>query len=129
MARFDKYLTPATNLASRMVSLQLRRQAPVRSGRLKNSVRVSTDRNRDGFIFTTTYEGYGIFTDLGTGKYGVSEAQRGDWNPTPGKGKGGIKPRFWLSLDTIFMNSISDIYEEALLKSVEEEINDKFNEI
>lgn len=129
MAKFDEILTPATNLASRLVSAQLRRQSPVKTGRLKRSIHVRADRQEDVVIFTADYLGYGVYTDLGTGPYATSEEQRGPWNPTPGKGKGGIKPRFWNSIEEAIWESISDIYYKAYEQAVEKSIEDSLNKI
>jgi hypothetical protein len=127
MAKFDSILTPATNKASRLISAQMRRQAPKDTGALRSSVKVKLTRTGDlekGFTFTYTTEflKYGIYTDLGTGNYGVSETQRGNWNPKPGKGKGGIKPRFWLSL--------ADSIKDPILQDLAEAVADaKINDI
>lgn len=124
MARFDKYLTPATNMASRLVSLQLRRQSPVKTGRLRKSIHIRANRTDEGVTFVATYLDYGTFTDTGTGPYGVQDSDRRSWDPIPGKGKGGIKPRFWLSLDDIFLDNINDMLAEAVERAIEEEIDD-----
>jgi len=125
MAKFDEILTPATNMASRLISLQLRRQAPVKSGALKRSIHVNVEREDLGdnisFTFTTEYLGYGIFTDLGTRPYGVSPEQRGEWNPNPGKGKGGIKPRFWNSISESVWQPIEDMLADAIAQSIQNE--------
>ena len=130
MARFDQILTPATNMASRLISLQLRRQAPVDTGRLKRSVHVKVRREGESGEYTFTFEaeylGYGIFTDLGTGPYGVTESAREEWNPSPGKGKGGIKPRFWNSLSESVMKPIEDIIVNAVYEAELQNIEDNF---
>lgn len=130
MAKFDQILTPATNMASRLISAQLRRQAPVKTGRLKRSIHINVIREGgDGnyrFTFMEEYLGYGIFTDLGTGPYGVAEEARGEWDPNPGKGKGGIRPRFWNSLSEAVMKPIEDILTNAVYEATVKEIEDNF---
>ena len=126
MAKFDKYLTPASNMASRLVSAQVRGQAPVKTGALKRSVKVRLDRTENNgtyaFTFNYNYLGYGIFTDLGTKPYAVDDASRGPWNPKPGKGEGGIRPRFWLSLDESIQDRIGNIFTDAIIKAQMEQI-------
>jgi hypothetical protein len=132
MARFDQILTPATNMVSRMISNQLRRQAPVDTGRLKRSIHVTVRREGgDGdytFTFEAEYNGYGIYTDLGTGPYGVTESAREEWNPNPGKGKGGIKPRFWNSLSESVMKPIEDIIVDAVMEAEIQNLEDTLGE-
>lgn len=133
MAKFDSILTPATNLASRLISAQLKRQAPVKTGALKRSTKVKTEREEvDGeYIFTYNFDylGYGIYTDLGTGQYAVDEDRRREWNPAPGKGKGGIKPRFWTTIEQSVSDRVGDLLtdasQRALIRDLENELEDE----
>lgn len=132
MAQFDEVLTPATNMASRLVSAQLRRQAPVKTGALKRSVHVTANRDGETVVFLADYLPYGVFTDLGTKSYLTEDSNRGPWNPNPGKpeqGKKGIKPRFWNSLSESVWQSIEDIFYKAYEQAVDKKINDTLNKI
>lgn len=100
----DPELRRVGALAARLVENQLRNQAPVKTGKLRSSVAVVPkyfgERVRLDLIFLQ----YGRFQDLGTGQYRVPPARRRKWNPNPGRGKGGIKPRFWTTLSDAFKN-------------------------
>lgn len=112
MAKFDEILTPATNMVSRIMSAQLRRQAPVDTGALKRSIHVKAIRTNNSVQFVTDYLPYGVYTDMGTGPYKTTK--RGEWNPKPGKGKGGIKPRFWTSPSKTVVKDIRKIMAKAM---------------
>ena len=86
------------NIAT-LIKNRLQFQAPVDTGKLKRSIRVQAFNSKDGVQFRSDYVTYGVFTDLGTGKYYRGEQPNRKWNPRPGKGKGGIKPRYWTNLD------------------------------
>lgn len=92
----DINLQQIVNYYSRTIAAQLMRQSPVKTGALKRSIKVKGKQTDKGLTFTTDYKRYGIFTDLGTGPYATKK--RGEWNPKPGKGRGGIRPRFWTTL-------------------------------
>lgn len=96
----DLDLNQPINMAARLIAANLRRQAPVDTGALKRSIRVTGTFTGKSIQFRYDYLYYGKFLDKGTGPYGVrGKGKRGQWDPNPGKGRGGIKPRFWTSLE------------------------------
>lgn len=92
-AEFDQ----AISMSARLMAANLRRQAPVDTGALRRSIKVQGRMTGDRINFSITYLAYGKFTDMGTGRYHTRT--RRSWNPRPGRGRGGIKPRFWLTLE------------------------------
>jgi hypothetical protein len=100
-------LQKIANMAARVLQNLLKRQAPKKTGALKNSVKVTAKVTANGISFIEGFNRYGIYLDKGTGPYKVK--QMGNWNPKPGKGKGGIKPRFWTALDTTTRTQISKL--------------------
>ena len=97
----DLELTAPLNMAARLIEANLRRQAPVDTGALKRSIKVKANYTGNSVQFRYSYKTYGIFVDKGTGPYAVrGKGRSGQWNPNPGKGTNGIKPRFWTSLES-----------------------------
>ena len=99
MAAFEPNLTPVIKKAARLMETRLKYQAPYRTGKLKKSIRVQGFENKDGIQFVADYVQYGVYLDNGTGPYRQTRTDGEEWNPRPGKGKGGIKPRFWTNTD------------------------------
>lgn len=110
----------AMDKASRLILDALRRQAPVdkdsdTAGQLKKSVKVRpvfTSLSNIGFDISGDL--YGTFLDLGTGRYRSKD--RKPWNPKPGKGTGGIKPRFWLTVPQKTQDQVNQLLAEAVKK-------------
>jgi hypothetical protein len=96
---------------------KLRRQAPVATGRLQQSVVVRAVETSDGVQMVTGYLSYGVFTDSGTGRYRRPNPEA-RWNPNPGKGQGGIKPRYWTNLDNSVAIRIARIIEREIAKQI-----------
>ena len=90
-------LSEAISMGARVMQANLRRQAPVDTGDLKRSITVRGAYDGKTLKFISNYLTYGKFTDLGTGPYKANK--RGAWNPRPGLGRGGIRPRFWTTID------------------------------
>ena len=107
----------------KLIRLNLREQVPVVSGKLRSSIKVSGKETAAGITFSSTYLMYGIYLDKGTGPYATKK--RGDWDPKPGKGKGGIKPRFWTTLTESTRKSIRQIAVDAIKKWSKETITKK----
>jgi len=82
-----------------LIKNRMQFQAPVETGKLKRSIKVKAFYNASGVQFKSEYVTYGVFTDLGTRRYYRGEQPNKKWNPRPGPGKGGIKPRYWTNLD------------------------------
>jgi len=119
----DIDLTSAINMAARLIAANLRRQAPVATGALKRSIRVSGSYTGDSIQFRYSYLYYGKFVDKGTGPYGVrGKGKTGQWNPNPGKGIGGIRPRFWTSLE----DSVKKQVKKQVAKAIGQYIRTQF---
>lgn len=111
------------NMSARIMQNLLRRQAPRKTGALKSSIKVSAKITNNGVSFTTDYLPYGIYTNKGTGPYYTEKIGR--WNPRPGKGRGGIKPRFWTAIDTTTRTQIADLMKKGLRQQIINEIKTK----
>lgn len=131
----DPIIEAAGYQAARIIENELRAQAP-------------SENIAKGFVvlpFITEEEGeilidfqyfleeevfYGYFLNTGTLKE-LDPSDEATWNPTPGPGEGGIKPRYWMNLpeDTqIRINMIIEAaLEEAADKKVEQELDKQFN--
>lgn len=116
----------------------LRGQAP--SEKLKSAIQVRYERNGDEDDFVIDYDAdnymYGIYLHRGTMEERDPEAsddlqamaeafvqRRPDNNP--GKGKGGIKPRYWLTLTQIDIDRYQDEIEQAIDQALQEAIENE----
>jgi hypothetical protein len=113
-------LKPAYTKIGRIIEQILKRQVPVKTGALRASLKIRNVNTDGGITFVLEEKKYGIFTDMGTGPYRART--RGQWNPRPGKGKGGIKPRFWQTLSDKDQIRIQMIIEDELSKQIEIEL-------
>lgn len=104
--------------AARLIETLLKSQAPKKTGSLAKSVRVTGEESKSGNIaFKSNYNRYGRFLDWGT----LAESaypNRGKWNPRPGKGKGGIKPRFWTTINAATRDRVKQIMAAAASKII-----------
>ena len=103
----DINLDKAISMGARLISANLRNQVPVKTGRLKRSIRVQGMFDGNSLRFSSNYLYYGKFLDLGTGTY--KARKRGAWNPAPGKGRKGIRPRFWTTIERTVQNNLKRI--------------------
>ena len=117
-------LKPVLPTIAKLMQDQLRRQAPVATGKLQKSVVVKAKETKDGVQLVTGYLTYGIFTDSGTKRFHKPNNEA-KWNPTPGKGKGGIKPRYWTNLDNAVTIRIARIIEKEMAKQIQESFRKK----
>jgi hypothetical protein len=110
----------------------LQAQAPVKTGALRNSIRHKVVTKSNEWALSFYYLKYGVYVDLGTydnadtAAFGISAFDMPRWNPTPGKGGFGIRPRYWSSLSEdanelqeYLAKKISDIYEQGFSRLVE----------
>jgi len=114
-------LKPAYDKIARIIEQILKRQVPVRTGELKSSLRVTVVGSGLEIEFVLSEKKYGIFTDMGTGRYKAKS--RGKWNPRPGKGRDGIRPRFWKSISDKDQVRIQILIQEELTKQIEIELS------
>lgn len=111
--------------AERIATLIVKDQIGIsayKTGNLQRSVSVISQRSGDVVeLLLNDPTDYGDFTDFGTKSYRASE--RGPFNANPGRGQGGIIPRFWSSLSDTDILRIEMIFEEELDKAMNEEID------
>lgn len=113
----------------------LKAQAPVKTGALRSSIRVVV--NKDGLQIVLQpingRDSYGVYLHAGTGEekqgpggrdFGfIYEAlQDRAWNPNPGKGRGGIKPRYFLNLEDVVYEQFNDLLAQEFAKQQTEYI-------
>lgn len=115
-----------------LIKNRLKYQVPVgkgtkkkRGGALKRSIDVKVYED-DGIKWKSSWAEYGKFTNKGTGVY----LDRGDisgkfWNPNPGPGKKGIKPRYWTNLDKATRQQISKLIGRETTKQIVKSISNK----
>lgn len=108
----------AAFMAARVFESALKAQSPVDTGALEKSIKVTPIFTDDSVKFRSSYLTYGKFLDLGTGPYKTPASSRRAWNPKPGKGTGGIKPRFWTSIKQGTRDSINKMISDAFMKVI-----------
>ena len=111
-------LKPAYTKIARIIEQIMKRQAPGKE--LAKSVKIKLTEVGYSVTFDIQENSYGKFLDMGTGKYRAKT--RGQWNPRPGKGKGGIRPRFWQTISDKDQVRIEMIIEDELSKQIEQEL-------
>ena len=110
----------------------LKAQAPEKTGALRNSIRHRVVTKKGEWALSFYYLKYGVYVDLGTydnadtSAFGISAFDMPPWNPTPGKGGFGIRPRYWTSLSEdanelqqYLADKIAGIYEQGFSRLVE----------
>jgi hypothetical protein len=118
-------LKPILSTVSRIVQAELRRQVPVgKTGNLKKSITVQAVETSDGLELREGFLTYGRFLDDGTKRYHKPNP-KAKWNPRPGKGKGGIKPRYWTHLSNETTLRISKIITQEMSKQIKKELKRK----
>jgi hypothetical protein len=110
----------AQRVATLIVKDQIRESA-YKTGNLMQSVSVLAERTGDVVLFVLNDPtSYGNFTDYGTRAYLASTP--GLFNPKPGKGEGGIIPRFWSTLDDAKMERVQMIFEDEIQSVLEQDL-------
>ena len=110
----------------------LNAQAPRKTGKLQNSIRYRVVTKSNEWALSFYYIYYGVYVDLGTydnantAAYGISAFDLPQWNPNPGRGGFGIKPRYWSSLSQdatelqeFLAKKIEGLYEEGFDELIE----------
>jgi hypothetical protein len=108
----------AAYLAARVFKSALEAQVPKKTGALHDSIQVTPIFTEDSVKFQSAYLKYGKYLDLGSGPYRTPASKRRAWNPKPGKGKGGIKPRFWTSIKQGTRDNINKMISDAFMKVI-----------
>jgi hypothetical protein len=120
MAQIPPELKPAFDKASRIILAELKQQAPVakegrNKGDLKRSIKIKPYFiSTSNLGFEITGDEYGTYLDMGTGTHRATE--RGKYDKNPGKAKGGIKPRFWLTPSDGTKIRVSTMIGEAVIQ-------------
>jgi hypothetical protein len=128
-------LRPTYNRISRKLEAILRYQAPVDTGHLRNSIMVGYDEH--GIIIYDPTS-YGMYLHRGTGDERDSASSTNDattyynllrnrWNPNPGEGKGGIKPRYWMNFEDSIYEMIDQEIEKAIVIELEKGLTEELN--
>lgn len=100
----DDEIVAVMNQLGDTIMAIMKAQVPRKSGRLHNSIRYKIIKNNGEYQLSFYYLYYGVYVDLGTYDnanvfaYGLPATQLPAWNPNPGKGGKGIRPRYWTSL-------------------------------
>lgn len=122
-------LKPTYATISRKLEQVLQNQAPYKTGRLRASVQVTFDET--GFVINLGSATYGIFLHEGTERErdggatsdfatAYTNMAQKNWNPNPGEGTDGIKPRYWMN----FSDSIYEMINEEISAAYAEAINE-----
>ena len=109
---------PLTRAAS-LITKNIKAQTPVKTGKLKGSIKVKIIEVPDGYVFqldSKPYTKYGTFVDRGTDPY--RKPTRGKWNQSPPKGKGGIIPRYFTTVNAATIRRVKKILSDAMDKYV-----------
>ena len=127
MAQIPAQIQRALNACSRIVQNKIIDQTPVDTGKLKRSMKVRGFQKRNGDlafeIVSGPYQKYGRYVDLGTGPYKAKK--RGKFNARPKKGKGGIIPRFFTTVDRSTINRVKSVMQKAYADYIKFELRRK----
>ena len=108
MASVPPQIQRAQRECSQILTKLVKDQTPVDTGKLKKSMNVTPIVKRNGDlafkIDSVPYKKYGRYVDLGTGPYYTGK--RGKFNRRPGKGKGGIIPRFFTTINRVTITRV-----------------------
>ena len=115
-----------------LIKNRLRFQVPVAKGtkkkpggELKASIDVKVYESKGNVQFKSSFLEYGKFTDEGTKPYWKGPQPNKKWNPKPGPGKRGIKPRFWTNLDKATLQQISKLIAKETTKQIAKALSNK----
>jgi hypothetical protein len=105
----------------------MKAQSPVKTGKLKRSIRYKVVTKNDNPALSFYYIYYGVYVDLGTysnadkASYGMSPFIMPKWNPKPGHTGKGILPRYWTSLSAD-ANELIGYFAKKLERTVSADI-------
>jgi len=106
-------LRPAMVYAAKKIRARLRFQIPRDTGALRRSLHVIT--NKKGEI-EISYHEYGMFTNLGTGKYRISKATNFKGYK---KGTGGIRAQQWSAIPERDLEDIRNNLSKEISKAID----------
>jgi hypothetical protein len=111
---------------ARIIQTRIERQAPVRSGKLRDSISVRVVDN----AIQIGYEKYGVYTNYGTGRYykgGYGEALDPGKYKSYRKGKKGIRPQYWTSMSDADYEKVTALIELETDKQIQKALDEVFN--
>ncbi len=100
--------------AAGLITKNIKSQTPVKTGKLKGSITTKIEETPDGYRFVIVskeYVKYGTFVDMGTTPY--RKPTRGRYNQNPAKGKGGIIPRYFTTINSSTIRRVKKIMADA----------------
>ena len=106
---------------AKVIQQRLRFQSPVKTGKLRDSIVVRVVETKDKIDLVVDFKDYGVFTDSGTGNY-FKPSNTAKWNKAPGKGKGGIRPRYWTNLDESTRINVNQMIKTEVTKGIKQEL-------
>ena len=115
-------------MAAREIQAIIRAQAP--GNNIEKGLTVTYEVNGDEVSWRVNFAddvNYGIYLDEGTGPYKDDEFD--PWNPNPGKGTKGIKPRHFTTVEPAVWARIEMMIEAAIQTTKEKEIEEQLNSI
>lgn len=117
----EQALTRQAYAIARIIQAILNTQKP-----FSKNVKVRPFVSGTQILFYYEEPDYGTYLDLGTGRYHKPASRRGKWNPSPGEGTDGIKPRFWKSLPEGIKQRIGRMMADAITKEINKELAKAF---
>lgn len=118
----------AYEMAAREIQAIIRAQAP--GNNIEKGLTVTYEVDGDTVAWRVNFADdvkYGIYLDEGTGPYEDEEFD--PWNPNPGKGTDGIKPRHFTTIEPAVWARIEMMIEAAIQATKEKEIEEQLNSI
>jgi hypothetical protein len=125
----DPIVVEAAYLAARVMEANIRSQSP--SEKIAGGTTVLPVFENDEVRFEVVLADqvkYGIFLDSGTMRE-YKPNPNAAFNPNPGKGDDGIKPRYWTNMDETFQERITQIMERAMTEAIEKNIDKQLEKI
>lgn len=126
----DEFAQILRGIADNIIAIY-KRQAPVKTGALRDSIRAQVSEKGISII----YRQYGVYTDYGTYDnrvYGAEQPpspfEMPSWNPAPGRGGKGIRPRYWTSLYGVDIigdmeREIAEYLQDAIASTSQRNVN------
>ena len=109
----DPEIKRAMAEAARIIETLLKSQAgKMKASSLAASIEVVPREKANRVTFTVDSIYYGKYLDMGTMDERAN--RRGAFDPNPGVGVGGIKPRFWTTINAATRIRIKKIMEQAV---------------
>ena len=125
----DPIVKEAAYTVARIMEANIRAQAP--SQKVAGGTIVMPVFENDEVRFEVVLEEkvkYGVFLDSGTERE-YKPNPNAAWNPAPGKGVDGIKPRYWTNIEDSLQVRMAQIIEQAMTQAMENKIDKELEKI